>query len=192
MKIKTFLLLLILLVSVAFAPAQQLLHWGIKFGLDVPANKNDFSPKFTYDKTLNYNLGFQLRIGERWFGQVGIDYHINKCSLMWKDTITSNQNLELGYLTVPLQAGFHIVQNDNVSFRIMLGFQYKVLVYLSKNDIGIDRNYFQVHNMDLMGGLGLDFYSFTFDIGYRKSLFPIVADSKHYRDMLSLSLGLNF
>ena len=191
MKSKYYILLF-LLISNPFAQAQDLVHWGIKFGVDIPTNKQNYSELLMYNKTINYNAGLLLRIGDRWFGQIGADYHINKCTFDWEDTLSSIQNLELGYLSFPLQAGFYIVQGDEVSFRTLLGFQYKALVYLSKNDIGIARNYFQVHNLDVSGSLGLDFYSFNFDVGYRKSLFPVVSQSKHYRDMIFISAGLVF
>jgi hypothetical protein len=192
MKMKHLFISLVTIFLFSSANAQQLVHWGINFGLDIPTNKNDFSPQMKYDKTLNYNIGLHLKVGNRWFGQTGLNYHINKCSFTWKDSISTFQNLELGYMTIPLQAGFYIVKTKKVSFRVMLGLQYKALVYLSKNDLGIEKNYFNVHNMDLMGGLGLDFYSFTFDLGYRKSMFAVKQDSKNFRDMLALSVGLDF
>lgn len=174
----------------ACASAQDIVKWGVKFGYDIPTNTKDFNASLAYDRTINYNVGLQLRVGERWFGQTGIEYHINKCSLLWQDT--SRQNIELGYMAIPLQAGFHIIQTEKVSFRAMLGLQYRALLRLTKNDIGVEKKHFQVHNLDFMGGLGLDVYAFTLDVGYRKTTHSIMPDSKHYRDMFVLSVGLMF
>jgi len=190
MIIKKILLLVVCLFLLHTVFSQDLVQWGIKFGFDVPTNTKDFNADLAYKKTINYNVGLQLRVGERWFGQTGVEYHINKCSLLWQDT--SHQDMELGYLSIPLQAGFHIIQSEKVAFRAMLGVQYRALVRLSKNDIGIENNHFNIHNFDFIGGLGLDIYSFTLDFGYRKTVNPIMPNSKHYRDMFIMSVGLIF
>lgn len=192
MKIKYFLLTLLLSFMSYLVSAQDIVHWGVRFGFDIPTNKKDFNSDLEYKKTLNYNVGFQVRVGERLFGQIGVDYHINKCQFIWKDTIVSVQHIELGYLAVPIEAGFHILRTEKLSFRAKAGLQYRVLVRLSKNDIGIKRKDFQQHNLDAIVSLGLDVYSFTFDVGYRKSFFHLMPTSAHYRDMFTLSLGLIF
>lgn len=190
MNSKKILLIVTFMGTLHALFSQDLVQWGIKFGFDVPTNTKDFNTDLAYKKTINYNVGLQLRVGERWFGQTGVEYHINKCSLLWKDT--SHQDMELGYLSIPLQAGFDIIQSEKVSFRAMLGVQYRALVRLSKNDIGIENKHFNIHNFDFIGGLGLDIYSFTLDFGYRKTVNPIMPNSKHYRDMFIMSVGLIF
>ncbi len=192
MKIKCFLLTTCLLFMLHIVSAKDILQWGVRFGFDVPTNKKDFTTSLAYKRTLNYNVGLQLRVGERFFGQAGLDYHINKCQLIWKDTLSSVQHIELGYLALPIEVGFHIVETKKLSFRANAGLQYRVLVRLSKNDIGIKRKDFQQHNLDAIVSLGLDVYSFTFDVGYRKSFFHLMPTSAHYRDMFTLSLGLIF
>lgn len=172
--------------------AQELLRWGIKFGLDIPSNQKDFTEVWTYKSTFNYNIGFQLRVGGRLYAHTGLDYHINKCKLNFIDSTTQLHSIELGYVSLPLQFGYHLVEGRNVSLRFLTGLQYRTLIRLTKNDIGLLKSNMQIHNMDLLAGLGLDLYSFTFDVGYRKSFQAIIPNSEHYRDMLTLSLGLIF
>ncbi|NLE62269.1 MAG: PorT family protein [Bacteroidales bacterium] len=196
MKIRSVIFLICMFMFVS-ATSQDLVRWGVKFGLDVPTNKSDFRTDIKYKKTFNYNVGFQLRVGERFYGHAEVDYIINKCTLDYLDyNDTTNQNtthsIELGYLAVPLQAGYSILQFDHFALRALLGVQYRVLVRLSKNDINLKRTDMNVHNLDFIGGLGVDIYSFTLDIGYRKSLLAVMPKSKHYRDMLTLSIGLIF
>lgn len=193
MKVRYIIVLICLFVCVS-AVSQDLVRWGVKFGLDVPTNKNDFSKNILYKNTFNYNVGFQLRVGERLYGHAEVDYIINKCTLDYIDTTnqTTTHSIELGYLAVPLQAGYSILQFDHFAFRALLGVQYRALVRLSKNDINLKRTDMNVHNLDFIGGLGVDIYSFTLDIGYRKSLQAVMPKSKHYRDMLTLSIGLIF
>lgn len=193
MKVRYIIVLICLFVCVS-AVSQDLVRWGVKFGLDVPTNKNDFSKNILYKNTFNYNVGFQLRVGERLYGHAEVDYIINKCTLDYIDTTnqTTTHSIELGYLAVPLQAGYSILQFDHFALRALLGVQYRALVRLSKNDINLKRTDLNVHNLDFIGGLGVDIYSFTLDIGYRKSLLAVMPKSKHYRDMLTLSIGLIF
>jgi hypothetical protein len=72
--------------------------------LDVPTDKNDFIKNVLYKNTFNYNVGFQLRVGERLYGHAEVDYIINKCTLDYIDTTnqTTTHSIELGYLAVPL------------------------------------------------------------------------------------------
>lgn len=193
MKVRYIIVLICLFVCVS-AVSQDLVRWGVKFGLDVPTNKNDFSKNILYKNTFNYNVGFQLRVGERLYGHAEVDYIINKCTLDYIDSTnqTTTHSIELGYLAVPLQAGYSILQFDHFALRALLGVQYRALVRLSKNDINLKRTDLNVHNLDFIGGLGVDIYSFTLDIGYRKSLLAVMPKSKHYRDMLTLSIGLIF
>lgn len=193
MKVRSIIVLICLFAYVS-AVSQDLVKWGVKFGLDVPTNKNDFSKDILYKKTFNYNVGFQLRVGERFYGHAEVDYIINKCTLDFNDSTnqSTTHSIELGYLAVPLQAGYSILQFDHFTFRALLGMQYRALVRLSKNDINLIRTDMNVHNLDFVGGLGVDIYSFTIDFGYRKSLPAIMPDSKHYRDMFTFSIGLIF
>ena len=192
MKMKSQLFLSIIFVFCISTQAQELVKWGVKFGFDIPTNRQNFSNLLQYNESINYNVGFQLRVGRRIYGNVGIDYYINKCTFDWKDTINPYQIIEFSYLAIPLQAGFQIVKTKTASVRILLGLQYRVLMRLSKNDINLYRADFQIHNLDLMGGVGLDLYSFTLDVGYRKNLYPVMPASSHYRDMIALSVGLIF
>ncbi len=192
MKVKCLSIITLLFLILNVASTQNMLHWGVRFGFDVPTNKKDFSNSLKYEQTLNYNVGFQLRVGNRLFGQTAVDYYINKCKFIWQDTAISKESMELSYLAIPVEAGFHIFQINKFSLRAMAGLQYRALVRLTKNDIGIEKKHFQQHNLDAIASLGVDVYSFTVDIGYRKSFFPVMPASSHYRDMFTLSLGLIF
>jgi len=52
MKIRSVIFLICMFMYVS-ATSQDLVQWGVKFGLDVPTNKKDFNKDILYKKTFN-------------------------------------------------------------------------------------------------------------------------------------------
>jgi hypothetical protein len=171
------------------AQAQKLVSGGLRFGVEAPTNRKPLGEGFTCDKTVNFEIGVYVRVGRRFFGQMGGNYFINKTWLT-RDTLTSA--VEFGQINVPLWAGWRNPIGKTTFFRAMLGLQYRGLVRVSPNGVGVDRATFNSNNMDIMGGIGFDISIITLDVYYRKACIPLVAGSAYYQDGVHFSVGFLF
>ncbi len=184
--IKKIAILILFAITGSFAKGQNLVQTGLQFGLDVPLNKKTLGENFTMDKSTNFEIGAHVRVGTNFFGQVGIGYYINKTFLRM-DTLRSD--VELGQINVPMLAGYRHKLGKSTFFRLMLGIQYRGLVRVSNNILEVDKNTFNKHNMDVIGGIGFDISVVTLDVSYRKSIKPLVDGSKNYQDVVNFSVG---
>lgn len=179
--------ILILFSSIGiFVQGQNLVQIGLQFGLDVPLNKKPLAENFTMSKSTNFEIGAHVRVGTKFFGQVGMGYYINKTNLTF-DTLRSD--VELGYINVPMLAGYRHKLGKSTFIRATLGIQYRGLVRVSQNILDIDRNTFNKNNMDVVVGVGIDVSVLTVDVSYRKAVKPLVNGSKNYQDVVNISVG---
>lgn len=179
----------IVLCSAFMVEGQKLVRVGLNFGFDIGTNKKDLGENFTFDKSTNFEVGAYVRIGHSFFGQVGGGYYINK-TYMSRDSLSSA--VELGQINIPILGGYKVALGKTTYFRCMLGIQYRGLVRVSKNGIGATKDTFNKNNMDVIGGIGFDVSVITLDVSYRKAIIPLVDGSKHYQDVVNLSIGFLF
>ena len=183
---KKYIFIILLFSFSFFSQGQNLVQVGLQFGLDVALNKKPLGENFTMSKSTNFEIGAHVRIGKNFFGQIGIGYYINK-TMLSLDTLRSD--VELGQINVPILAGYRYALGKSTFIRATLGIQYRGLVRVSKNILDVNRNTFNISNMDIIAGVGIDVSVLTVDVSYRKAVKPLVDGSKNYQDVINISVG---
>ncbi len=172
---------------------KRLIRGGVHFGFEIPVNNKTFSPDFTIYKSLNFKVGGMVRIGYDFAGQVGFYYDINKLQVKNIQTDATSA-IELGVLKIPFLFSYGYAFGKNNVLRFNIGLQYDALVHLSKNKINLEKKAFTVHNMSVLGGIGVDLKNISIDISYEKAVKAMASanGSKRYADMFCIMLGVVF
>lgn len=182
----------ILIIFLCFSVnAQRLVRVGIDVAFDIPLHQKTFSTNFAINKSINYEFGAFVRVGKTFYGQVGFNYYINK--LMINNVlIDSSSAIEIGQINLPILFVYGYKFSKKKMLRVNLGVQYRGVVRLTKNIIRFDKSQINIHNMDVLLGMGIDISNFSFDISYKKSVKPLAIqkNSEYYQDMLALSFGV--
>ncbi|MBO4739595.1 MAG: outer membrane beta-barrel protein [Bacteroidales bacterium] len=171
----------------------RLVRGGVHFGFEIPVNNKTFSPDFTIYKSLNFKVGGMVRIGYDFAGQVGFYYDINKLQVENTQT-NANSAIELGVLKIPFLFSYGYAFSKNNVLRFNIGLQYDALVHMSKNKIDLNKKAFTIHNMSVLGGIGVDLKNISIDISYEKAVKAMASanGSKRYADMICIMLGVVF
>ena len=188
-------MIIVFLLSTINLSAQQnhLVHGGVHFGFEIPLNKKTFNTDFKIYQSLNFKVGAMIRIGYSVFGQIGFYYDVNKLQV---ENLRNNPSsaVELGFLKIPFLLGYGYSFGTKNLLRVHIGLQYDALVHMSKNKINLEKKEFNIHNMNILGSIGVDLHNISIDISYEKAIKPMAAstESKRYADMLCLILGVVF
>ena len=117
----TVILVLVLFLSGVELKAQS--KFGLGFHLGT-TNSNIAKMDGAEGKSKFGNmLGAYLRYGERWYGELGINYYDDKSEITINDPTIQNQQVDLNFSSynTSLLVGYKIVDEDDFKIRISAG-----------------------------------------------------------------------
>lgn len=189
--IRKFCILFLLPFLLPAASYAQLVHWGISAGTILPYNTEAFNNQYHFSKTSNYNVGFQLKVGSRIHGQSGINYYINN-NKVTETAIDSSAELKNNYLGIPVMLGINLIDQASFKFRITGGLEYRALIWVSPNDLSIEKSDLTTNNADMFGGVGLNIGKLSLDIMCKHPFTPVIKDADKEKISCWLNIGFFF
>ena len=167
----------------------QVAKWGIFAGTQVPFHAEFSNSKFHYTDNNNFNFGAQLKVGYRLHGQTGIGYMVHNRNITQSD-IDSSTDIQNNYICIPFQIGFDLIHRDAFKFRMTGGISYRILAWVSPNDLDLKKSDFNVNNSDLFGGFGIMMNRISLDVMCRHPFTPVMENME--KDKLTYWLTIGF
>ena len=160
------------------------------------------APNVEYNAALGWQLGADLRIGDRLYVQPGVFFGRNATlqRTSYSDTLTVEGNLVRTNLKLKAMVGYRIVDTYQFDLRFAMGPTYDVLLSADdKNDrIGYNEGDFSKGSLNIDAALGFDMGHFTLEPSVSFGLSRVFNDNLLVRDIDSryitygLTLGVNF
>lgn len=159
-------------------------------------------PGIEYKANVGWQLGADLRIGDRLFVQPGA--HFGRSSTAYKamsnDTLLFENDVVRTNLKLNALVGYRIIDSYQFDLRFMAGPTYDVLLSVdSRNDrIGYNKGDFRSGSLNFDAALGFDMGVFTVQPGVSFGLSKVFADNPVVKDFSSryitygLTIGVNF
>jgi hypothetical protein len=126
----------------------------------------------TAEGKTGFSIGADLRFGQRLQFQPGVHYITSSTAV--EDFIGvdfESGEVTQDYLKLKALFGYNIVDNADFKFRINFGPAYDFLLSAELKETGEDlKNDFENGTFFLQGGLGVDFWILTADLGYAQGL----------------------
>lgn len=169
--------------------SQQLVHWGLQFGINATPGFEDAHDGWKCKQKSIYDFGLQFRIGGRLYAATGLDCFVAKQHFSAGDSIC---DLKQDMIGIPLQVGFHLVDRKDWKLHVNTGLEFRTAVYLSPNDWDIERKSKEINcnHIDYIGGFGLDRGKLTLDLAYRHAFQGLLSGSTAGNDQLWISVGV--
>ncbi|MFN3876397.1 MAG: outer membrane beta-barrel protein [Flavobacteriales bacterium] len=158
-------------------------------------------PGIEYKANIGWQLGADLRMGDRFFFQPGA--HFGRSSTAYKainnDTLLFENDLVRTNLRLNALAGYRIIDSYQFDLRFMAGPTYDVLLSVdNRNDrIGYNRGDFRRGSLNLDAALGFDMGVVTVQPGVSFGLSRVFKDNPVVKDITSryltygLTVGVN-
>lgn len=171
--------------------SQQLMHWGLQFGINATPDFEDVHNNWKCRQESIYDFGLQFRIGHRLYAATGLDCFVAKQHFSAGD---SSCDLKQDMLGIPAQIGFHLIDKKGWKLHLNTGVEFRTAVFLSPNDWNIERksDIINCNHLDYIGGIGLDKGKLTLDLAYRRTFNGLLSGSTKGNQQLWISLGLLF
>ena len=160
------------------------------------------APNVEYNAALGWQLGADLRIGDRLYVQPGVFFGRNATlqRTSYSDTLTVEGNLVRTNLKLKAMVGYRIVDTYQFDLRFAMGPTYDVLLSADdKNDrICYNQSVFSQATLIIHAALGFDMGVFTLEPSVSFGLSRVFNDNLLVRDIDSryltygLTLGVNF
>lgn len=159
-------------------------------------------PGIEYKANVGWQLGADLRIGDRLFVQPGA--HFGRSSTAYKamnsDTLLFENDLVRTNLKLNALVGYRIIDSYQFDLRFMAGPTYDVLLSVDNRDdrIGYNKGDFRNGSLNFDAALGLDMGLFTVQPGVSFGLSKVFNDNPVVKDISSryltfgLTIGVNF
>ena len=179
------------LTAMAPVTRAQLVHWGLSAGTHLPFHTEIENADFHSLEKNNFNFGLQLKVGHRLHGQTGILYFVNNHN-MTETKLDSTTDLQANYLGIPLQVGLNLINGEEFKLRITGGIEYRMLVWVSPNDLEIKKSDLTTNNADMFGGAGISLGKFTFDVLCKHPFTPVLKDAEKSKISCWLNMGFFF
>lgn len=158
-------------------------------------------PGLEYKANVGWQLGADLRFGDRLFFQPGA--HFGRSSTAYKlvnnDTLQYENDLVRTNLKLNALVGYRIIDSYQFDLRFMIGPTYDVLLSVdNRNDaIGYNRGDYRKGSLNLDAALGFDMGLFTVQPGVSFGLSRVFSDNPVVKDIGSryltygLTIGIN-
>ena len=161
MKKVTIQLLIILLLPAA--AGAQALKTGLFVGTRLPFHTESEGAAYRCSGNSNMDISYQLKYGYRLHVQGGLLYMSSNRRVTPLAT-DSFADVRLGYVGIPLQAGYSFVDRKDLQLRVLGGGCYRIPVMVSPNDLELARHDFSTHNAEIFGGLGCIYGKLALDV----------------------------
>ncbi len=155
-----------LLVSIkAYSQVDLGLYLGPNF-----ANVNMHSPDLTTDSRTGYQAGTFVRFGDFLYGQVGMEYQLQKTQFsgFGNTDLMQSDEVKFSYINVPLYVGLNLVPvvDRLVNVRVYAGPNIAGLLDVPLNELDFTRDDFSTIKVNGVVGAGVDVLFFSLDAGY--------------------------
>ncbi|MBO4403313.1 MAG: outer membrane beta-barrel protein [Bacteroidales bacterium] len=167
----------------------QLVRWGLYAGTQLPFHTEAVGNNINYLENANFNVGAQLKLDLRLHCQTGIGCSVHSQSVRRTDLDTA-ADLRSNYINIPLLAGFNLIDQDAFKLRITGGVEYRMLVWVSPNDLSLQKSDFNLHNGNLIGGVGLNLNRLSLDVQCRHPFTSVMKEVD--KENLSFWLAVGF
>jgi len=155
-----------------------------------------------YEAAIGWQVGTDLRIGDRVFFQPGAMFGQNTTIVSFKeaDQVVHKDNLIRTTLKLKALGGYRIVDGELFDLRIMAGPTYDVLLSVDNKDDNIDWNKgdFNEGSFNIDAGLGFDMGWFTLEPSISFGISKAFKETENFENLSSryltygLTVGLNF
>lgn len=148
----------IMMLSAVSVSAQSSFSFGVKVGVNFSnyISESNLAP--------GCDAGIFLRGGKRFYIQPEVCYSLRNTKFSEIiDEIKENNSLGQHFIDVPILLGYKIVNNPNFNLRFFIGPRFGFRIGSSYDNIDDLIGYAQWGGQ---GGIGIDFWRFTFDVKY--------------------------
>ena len=194
------LLLIAALVPLAGAASAQL-QVNPQLGLTYQ-HLTDDDPNVEFRGTVGWQVGTDLRIGNRAYIQPGVFFgrNVTAVKTTLNDSVVAEGDIIRTNLRLKLLGGYRIVDSYQFDLRFFVGPTYDVLLSVDDRDdnSGWNKGDFNNGSFNVDAGLGFDMGLFTLEPSVSFGLSRVFSDNIRVKDIGSryltygLTVGLNF
>lgn len=163
---------LITLVFVVFATME--LYSQVQFNPQLGMNFMNFSnppANVEYKGKVGFSLGGDVRFGEKFQFQPGLHFINSVTSYETTEGEVVTEDVLHKYIKLKALGAYNIVDSEQFKFRVNFGPSYDFLLSAKTKDTETDlKEDFKNGTFYLQGGLGVDFFFLTADLGYAQGL----------------------
>lgn len=188
-------LLILTILSLAFAHARAQVSFNPKAGVNVTSIVSETTPE-GQGSLVGFNIGADLRFKkkESWFFvQPGLHYYSIGAVPASEDA--TPEELEripaVNSVKLPLTAGMYLTGSDGIlRIRVDAGITPTVLTGVEENQLGISKSDFRGATMGLNGGVGIEVLFVTLDLNYEHGLSDLYSHTSGTANTFTISAGI--
>lgn len=159
-----------------FALGGKIGYNASKLTTDLDSIKSQFNSGF--------HIGVWTHFGKRFYVAPEIQYSLSGGVFSEEGTLTTSgwkQKIKIGSVDVPVLVGFKIIHSDFITWRLEVGPQASFAINKKVEDetsvLGpIQESSINNTNWSVLGGTGVDFLFFKFDVRYQYGLNQLISD----------------
>ena len=188
-------LLILTLLSVAFASAHAQFSFNPKVGMNVTSIATSATTAES-GRHVGFNLGADLRFRkkESWFFvQPGLHYYNMGVQPVPEDATQEQmeQIPAVSSLKLPLSGGMYLTGSDGIlRIRANVGITPTVLLRVEENRLGVSKEDYQAASIGLHGGIGIEVLIVTLDLSYEHGLSNVYRQAEGTANTFTISAGI--
>ncbi len=150
---------------------------------------------------VGYQVGFFVRGGGRFFGQIGAEYFASSSTYFSKgDGLTPSQirdRIDIRYIQVPVYVGVKLLESERglSAIRLQVGGEYANRISSSSGEFNLSNSELKTGTFNALGQVGFDLGPLLIDLTYHHGLSDAIKGSGFNgstRRIVSASVGLKF